>query len=199
MAPTVAALSVGACVPTLAKSLRSARTSDRNPSLDRRAQQRDFTPRLMITPLLVGGFPDTISPRLSGSLMAARVLALSMARSAMRATGGTLPSRPDLITDDGTHRQCVRVQTFSRVGQTSKPAIFPVSQWGCRTSPAGCAARHEMALIRVCHCPCRRERMREPVPLNPACEDTGGEVSHAWRARRRLQPRPVARSWAGLG
>jgi len=35
--------------------------------------------------------------------------------------------------------------------------------------------------------------------LNPACEKTGGEVSHAWRARRRLQPRPVARSWAGLG
>jgi hypothetical protein len=124
MAPTVAALSVGACVPTLAKSLRSARTSDRNPSLDRRAQQRDFTPRLMITPLLVGGFPDTISPRLSGSLMAARVLALSMARSAMRATGGTLPSRPDLITDDGTHRQCVRVQTFSRVGQTVQAGHF---------------------------------------------------------------------------
>src|SRR5262245_22544174 len=55
MAPT-ADLSAAACVPTLPIGLRSARASDRNPSLDRRAQQRDFTPRLMIRPLSVGAY-----------------------------------------------------------------------------------------------------------------------------------------------
>jgi hypothetical protein len=140
--------------------------------------------------LSVGRFLDSDQPEApSASLMAAPALALPMlARSAMRASRMTA---------------CTAIASaFKRSaasGRPSKPAIFPVSQWGCRTSPAGCAARHEMALIRVCHSPCRRERMREPVPLNPACEDTGGEVSHAWRARRRLQPRPVARTWAGLG
>jgi hypothetical protein len=51
-------------------------------------QQRDITLRLTITRLRPGASSMAISPRLSASLMAARVLALPMlARSAMRATG----------------------------------------------------------------------------------------------------------------
>ena len=81
--------------------------------------------------LSVGRFLDSDQPEApSASLMAAPVLALPMlARSAMRALRMTA---------------C----TFSRVGQTVQAGHF---QWGCRTSPTGDAARHEMALIGVCH------------------------------------------------
>jgi hypothetical protein len=52
------------------------------------AQQRDVTPRLMMTRFRSGASSMAISPRPSASRMAARALALPMlARSAIRATG----------------------------------------------------------------------------------------------------------------
>src|SRR5262245_56011923 len=66
MAPTVAALSVAACVPTLAIGLRSTRASDRNPSLDRRALNTRFRSGLI-----------AISPKLFASLMGAHAQAIA--------------------------------------------------------------------------------------------------------------------------
>src|SRR5262245_51812181 len=65
MAPTVA-LSVAACVSTLAIGLRSARASDRNPSLDWRALITRFRSGLI-----------AISPKLFASLMGAHAQAIA--------------------------------------------------------------------------------------------------------------------------
>src|SRR5262245_3361031 len=106
MAPTVAALSAAACVPTLAIGLRSARASDRNPSLE------CSTARLYTAiddhADFGWGSSIAISPRLSASLMAA----LGSAR---------------LWTQRGSHRQMGKPLVQASFVQPGAPTANPPS------------------------------------------------------------------------